>query len=91
MSLHEIFDYIWNFPIPWPWIFGILGTIWLVVLVSSEKKAGMSANPKGPRGPQPASQVDHRYSGKDCASMMRETPPVSSQTLNFWRLARDNC
>jgi hypothetical protein len=51
MSLHEIFDYIWNFPIPWPWIFGILGTIWLVVLVSSEKKAGMSANPKRPRDP----------------------------------------
>jgi hypothetical protein len=22
--------------------------------------------------------------------MMREPPPVSSQTLNFWRLARDN-
>ena len=33
MSLHQIFDYLWNFPIPWLWIFGAIGAIWLLVIV----------------------------------------------------------
>jgi hypothetical protein len=33
MSLHEIFDYVWNAPIPWLWIFGAIGAIWLAVFV----------------------------------------------------------
>ena len=27
MSLHQIFDYVWNFPIPWLWIFIVLGSL----------------------------------------------------------------
>ena len=33
MSLHEIFDSVWNWPIPWLWIFGAIGSVWLVVFV----------------------------------------------------------
>jgi uncharacterized membrane protein YkvI len=33
MSLHDIFDYVWNAQIPWLWIFGAIGAIWLVVFV----------------------------------------------------------
>jgi hypothetical protein len=32
-SLHEIFDHIWNWPIPWLWIFGAIGSVWLLVFV----------------------------------------------------------
>jgi hypothetical protein len=31
MSLHEIFDYVWNAQIPWLWIFGVIGGLWLAV------------------------------------------------------------
>lgn len=30
MSLHDLFDAVWNFPIPWLWIFGVIGGLWLV-------------------------------------------------------------
>jgi hypothetical protein len=33
MSLHEIFDHIWNFPIRWLWILGAIGAIWFVVFI----------------------------------------------------------
>jgi len=33
MSLHNIFDFFWNFPIPWFWIIGAIGAIWFVVFV----------------------------------------------------------
>jgi hypothetical protein len=33
MSLHEIFDYIWNFPVPSLWILGGVGGTWLMTLV----------------------------------------------------------
>jgi uncharacterized membrane protein YkvI len=33
MSLHEIFDHVWNFPIPWLWILGGIGAVWFVVFV----------------------------------------------------------
>jgi hypothetical protein len=33
MSLHDIFDWVWNAKIPWLWIFGAIGAAWLIVFV----------------------------------------------------------
>lgn len=33
MSFHDIFDFAWNFPLPWFWILGGIGAIWLVIFL----------------------------------------------------------
>jgi hypothetical protein len=33
MSLHDIFDWIWNAQIPWLWILGAIGAMWFMVFV----------------------------------------------------------
>jgi hypothetical protein len=33
MSLREIFDYVWNFPVPWLWVLGAIAAIWVIVFV----------------------------------------------------------
>jgi hypothetical protein len=42
MSLHHIFDYVWNAPIPWLWILGGFAALWvlgfLIVLGATASK-----------------------------------------------------
>lgn len=33
MSLHEVFDYVWNYPIPWFWILAGLGGLYLLAIL----------------------------------------------------------
>jgi hypothetical protein len=40
MSLHEIFDAVWNAEIPWMWIFGVFFIVVLVLIIV----AGFVAN-----------------------------------------------
>ena len=35
MSLHQIFDAIWNAQIPWLWIFGAMGFVVLVLILGA--------------------------------------------------------
>jgi len=52
MSLHQIFDAIWNFPIPWLWILGMIGAV-VAVLVLIAAFIGNEIRKEGRNVPKP--------------------------------------